>query len=285
MKILVLGANGLIGSTMMQVLATRTDWQVHGTVRARSNPLHNTPADRVITGIEFGNPDTLPHLLLASRPDVVVNCAGLTKHLPGGNDPIPALSLNALLPHRLAQACLLTGARLIHISSDCVFSGKQGGYLETDHPDATDIYGQSKHLGEVTGEGAVTLRTSTIGHELDTRYGLLEWFLAQTECKGFSKAIFSGLPTVVLAEVVRDVVIPATGLTGLYHVGAQPIDKYSLLQLIAKTYQQDVVIHRDDTFVIDRSLNVEKFHHATGYVAPPWPELIDVMHSHRSKQN
>lgn len=285
MKILVLGANGLIGSTMMQVLATQTDWQVRGTVRSHHNPLPHTSTDRVLTSVEFGNPDTLPRLLLGTAPDVVVNCVGLTKHLPGGNDPIPALTLNALLPHRLAELCRLSGARLIHISSDCVFAGTTGNYLETSAPDATDIYGKSKHLGEVIGDGTITLRTSTIGHELDTRYGLLEWFLAQTECKGFKKAIFSGLPTVVLAQVVRDLVIPAPQLSGLYHVGASPIDKFSLLKLIAKTYAKDVVIHPDNDFTIDRSLNVEKFHQATGYQAPEWPELIDIMHSHQFQKN
>lgn len=285
MKILVLGANGLIGSTMMRVLATQTDWQVLGTVRTRHSLLPHVPADRLVVGVEFSNPDALPRLLLEEAPDVVVNCAGLTKHLPGGNDPIPALTLNALLPHRLAELCRLAGARLIHISSDCVFSGKAGNYLESDHPDATDIYGKSKHLGEVTGDGAITLRTSTIGHELCTRYGLLEWFLAQTECKGFKKAVFSGLPTVVLAEVVRDLVIPNAHLTGLYHVGASPIDKFSLLQLIAKTYKRDVIIHADDSFVIDRSLNTEKFFEATGYRAPAWPELIDIMHSNQSQKS
>jgi len=212
------------------------------------------------------------------RPDVVVNCAGLTKHLPSGNDPVPALTMNALLPHRLAELCGISSARLVHISTDCVFSGNKGSYSEDDEPDAIDVYGKTKHLGEVAGPGMVTLRTSTIGHEMGTRFGLLEWFLAQERCKGYRKAIFSGLPTVEFARVVRDFVIPNVSLEGLYHVGAEAIDKDTLLRLIAKVYRKQVEIKTDDQVVIDRSLDSKRFSVTTGYRAPSWPVMIETMH-------
>jgi len=283
MKVLVLGASGMIGSTMVRVLSERNDWHVAGTVRSdTARPLFPAPiAEKLISGVELANGDNLPRLFRDAKPDVVVNCAGLTKHLPAGNDPLPALTMNAMLPHRLAELCGISGARLIHVSTDCVFSGRTGNYSETDPPDATDIYGKTKHLGEVAGPNLVTLRTSTIGHEFGTRHGLLEWFLAQTECRGYRRAIFSGLPTAVFASVVRDLVIPDGGLSGLYHVGARPIDKDSLLRLIAKTYGKNTVITPDDGVAIDRSLNAERFATATGYRPPEWPELIETMRAFR----
>jgi dTDP-4-dehydrorhamnose reductase len=171
---------------------------------------------------------------------------------------------------------------LIHVSTDCVFAGTKGNYAEGDATDAGDVYGKSKNLGEVDYPHAVTLRTSTIGHELQSAYGLLEWFLVQQgRCKGFSRAIFSGLPNTEFARVVRDVVIPRPDLHGLYHVGAAPIGKYELLQLIAKVYGKQIDIVRDDDFSIDRSLNSARFHKATGYKPEAWPELIQAMHASR----
>jgi dTDP-4-dehydrorhamnose reductase len=279
MKVLVLGANGLIGSTMFRVLFERDDWDVVGTVRSEKwRALFPTKTgDKIVSGVELTNGDDLLHLFHDVKPDVVVNCAGVTKHLPACNDPVQALMMNALLPHRLAELCGIRGARLIHVSTDCVFSGSKGNYLENDTPDATDIYGQTKRLGEVVGSNIVTLRTSTIGHELVSRHGLLEWFLSQTECKGYRRMIFSGLPTVVFASIVRDVVIQNSELSGLYHVGAQPIDKDSLLRLIATAYGVTTTITPDDEIAIDRSLNVERFTMETSYKAPGWPELIETM--------
>jgi dTDP-4-dehydrorhamnose reductase len=169
---------------------------------------------------------------------------------------------------------------LIHVSTDCVFSGTKGNYLESDASDAGDVYGKSKHLGEVDYPHAITLRTSTIGHELQSVYGLLEWFLSQQgSCKGFNRAIFSGLPNNVFAQVVRDVVIPRPDLHGLYHVGADPIGKYELLRLIANVYGKQIDIVRDDEFSIDRSLNSARFGHDTGFKPVAWPELIKAMHA------
>ncbi|WP_374334986.1 dTDP-4-dehydrorhamnose reductase family protein [Leeia sp.] len=286
MRVLVLGASGMIGSAMLQTLCSSNDWEVIGSVRAPMAPA-SLGGERThwVCGVDLTSTDHMARLFQEAKPDVVVNCAGLTKHLPGGNDPIPALTLNALLPHRLAMLCGLAGARLIHVSTDCVFSGKKGNYSENEQPDALDVYGKTKHMGEVAGPGLVTLRTSTIGHERGSRFGLLEWFLAQQQCKGYRKAIFSGLPTLEFARVVRDLVIPNTTLEGLYHVGAEAIDKDTLLRLIAKVYHKQVEIETDDLVNIDRSLDSTRFTDATGYRAPAWPDLIEAMHQGRPKEN
>ncbi len=276
MKILVLGASGMIGQTMFRVLAQHPGWQVTGAVRGQ--PHQGIGPGAVLGGNDLCNSDHVTRLFLQAKPQVVVNCVGLTKHLPEGNQPISALTTNAVLPHRLAEQCAIAGARLIHVSTDCVFSGNKGNYRESDVPDATDVYGRSKVLGEVTAGQVLTLRTSTIGHENGTANGLLEWFLSQDECKGFRHAIFSGLPTVEFARVVRDFVIPNPSLSGLYHVGAAPIDKLSLLRLIARAYRKSTLISEDDSFRIDRSLNSERFTLATGYRAAAWPELIESMY-------
>ena len=283
MKILVIGASGMIGSTVLRVLCENSSWKVWGTVRngdvRRYFPA--TTAGSLIDSVDVENWDCMTRVFEETRPDVVINCAGLTKHKARSDDPLQALPINALMPHRMANLCRLMGARFVHVSTDCVFSGTKGVYRETDFADARDVYGKSKVLGEVVDGGAVTLRTSTIGHELQTKYGLLEWFLSQgARCKGYTKAIFSGLPSVLFAQVIRDVVIPNQNLTGLYHVAAQPIDKFTLLQLIAKAYDKTIEIEPDGGLVIDRSLESERFREETGYVAPSWTEMIKLMRAY-----
>ena len=284
MKVLVFGASGMIGSAMFRVLSKQKDWQVWGTLRSEDGKRFFEPAiaGNLLVGVDVDKHDALVRVFAQIRPDVVVNCIGLTKHHKEADDPLLAIPINALLPHRMAELCALAGARLVHISTDCIFSGAKGGYTEADPADANDVYGKAKFLGEVNYPHAVTLRTSTIGHELQTRYGLLEWFLSQQkQCKGFSRAIFSGLPNTVFAQLVRDIVIPRPDLSGLYHVGASPIGKYDLLRLIADVYEKKINITLDDQFVIDRSLNFDRFNQVTGYLAPAWPELIKKMHACR----
>jgi dTDP-4-dehydrorhamnose reductase len=284
MKILVLGASGMLGNAMVRVLNENSALEVFGTVRSGGAGQFFTPdiAERLIAGIDVEQHDALVKLFARIRPDVVVNCIGLVKQLADAEDPLVALPLNAMLPHRLARLCELAGARLVHMSTDCVFSGKKGGYRESDSPDAEDVYGRSKLLGEVAYPHAITLRTSIIGHELQSAHGLVGWFLSQEkQCKGYTKAIFSGFPTVVLAQIVRDVILPRADLSGVYHVAAHPISKYDLLKLIADVYGKTIEIVPDDKLAIDRSLNADRFNEATGYVAPEWRELIKLMHTYR----
>lgn len=284
MKILVLGASGMLGNAMVRVLSEQSDWQVHGTIRSESSKrfFRADIAERLLSGIDVEHNDSLLQAFIRVRPDVVINCVGLIKQLADADDPLQAIPINALLPHRLARLCELFGARLVHMSTDCVFAGDKGGYRESDPSDANDLYGRSKFLGEVAYPHTVTLRTSIIGHELQSAHGLVGWFLAQQErCNGFTQAIFSGLPTVALAKVVRDAVIPHTDLSGVYHVAAQPISKYDLLKLIADVYGKTIEIVPSDKLVIDRSLNAERFKNVTGYVVPGWPELIKLMCSYK----
>ena len=284
MKVLVLGASGMLGSTVLRVLSEKSDWEVFGTVRdERVKRYFSTSiGERLRGGIDVECQDSLVRILGQVRPNVVVNCAGLTKHKPAADDPLAAIPINTLMPHRLSGICELIGARLIHISTDCVFSGEKGGYIETDFADARDVYGISKALGEVHYPHAITLRTSIIGHELQSRFGLLEWFLSQeVRCKGYTRAVFSGLPTVVFAKVVRDVVIPHAELSGLYHVAGKPIAKYDLLKIIADVYDKAIDIVPDGNWVVDRSLAAGRFRSATGYIAPDWPELIKAMHAYQ----
>lgn len=284
MKILILGASGLIGSTTLRVLSERKDWEVYGSIRAETaKPLLPTIDDsRFVMNLDVHNFSSVIQAFDEIKPDVLINCVGATKHKKEGNNPIDAIDLNALLPHKLVQICALANCRFIHISTDCVFSGDSGLYTESSATDAQDVYGKSKALGEVDYGNAITLRTSTIGHELQTKYGLLDWFLAQEEvCKGFSRAIFSGLPTVVFAEIIRDIVLQHPELKGLFNVAAAPINKYDLLQLIAKVYNKKINITLDDSFIINRSLDASKFNQATGYNPPDWQRLIEAMHQYR----
>lgn len=281
MKILVLGVNGLIGSTVSRVLSDDPQHKVWGTVRSNSHlsALSFLDERNILINIDVRDFSSLTSAFISVKPDIVINCVGVTKHKREGNEPIQAIELNGLFPHRLAQICDLVDARLIHISSDCVYSGSKGNYKETDVPDALDIYGKSKAMGEIHYGNSVTLRTSTIGHEINTNFGLLNWFLGQTgKCRGFSRAVFSGLPTISFAEVIRDYVIPNRKLSGLYHVAASPINKYELLNLIARVYNKKIEIQPDEDFVIDRSLDATKFNLETGYEPPGWEFLIKKMH-------
>ncbi len=282
-RVLVLGATGMLGNAVLRTLADGAGYEVAGSARSDVflGYLREDLRAKVRLGIDVERQDSLVDLFERVRPDAVINCVGLVKQLAGAEDPLAALPINSLLPHRLDRLCSLTGARLVHISTDCVFSGAKGGYVESDIADAGDLYGRSKLLGEVTeSPRAVTLRTSIIGHEFGKAHGLVGWFLGQNQTvHGYRRAIFSGLPTTELARIIRDIVLPDHQLHGLYHVSAAPIDKMSLLKLVAAQYGHSVEIIPDDRLAIDRSLDSSRFRKATGYVPPDWPELVRRMHT------
>ncbi len=280
-KVLVLGATGMLGNAVLRFFNAAGRYDVVGSVRsyAAKQALPVNLHAKLVAGVNVDSPDSLMRLFAAVRPQVVINCIGLVKQLDGADDPLSALPINALLPHRLAHLCKAAGARLLHISTDCVFSGQRGMYREEDVSDAKDLYGRSKFLGEVAGHHAVTLRTSIIGHELSGHHGLIGWFLAQQgPVSGYTKAVFSGLPTVELSRVMHDFVIPNEGLHGLYHVSADPIDKYSLLREVARVYGKAIEVSPDQTLVIDRSLDSTRFRDAAAYAPPGWLDLIHRMH-------
>ena len=282
-KVLVLGATGMLGNAMLRVFSTSPGFVAAGSARSAAG-VHLLPESvrgAVHTGVDVENFDSLASLLARVRPDAVINCIGLVKQLAEAGDPLAALPINAMLPHRLSRLCALVGARLVHVSTDCVFAGTRGDYTETDPPDAQDLYGRSKLLGEVTEDAhTITLRTSIIGHELAGAHGLVGWFLQQKgPVRGYAKAVFSGFPTVELATIVRDYVLPNPTLSGLYQVSAAPINKLSLLRLVAAQYGRDTVIVPDERVAIDRSLNSTRFRGVTGYQPPDWPELVRRMQS------
>ena len=280
-RILVLGSTGMLGSAILRVFAKDPEYEVFGSVRSSAalRAFPELPAGQLRICTDVENSDFLMGLMAEIQPDVVINCVGLIKQLENADDPLAILPINAILPHRLARLCSIAGARLVHISTDCVFDGSQGGYIESDISDAEDLYGRSKLLGELHYSHTVTLRTSIIGHELNSAYGLVEWFLSQErEVRGYTKAIFSGLPTVELAWLIKEYVLPNDKLSGLYHVAANPISKYELLTLIAEVYAKRIDIIPDDKLVINRSLNAKRFNVVTGYRSPSWLELIKRMY-------
>lgn len=284
MRLLILGASGMLGNAVLRIFAQSPGYQAFGSVRSAS-AMRLMPKElhaNIVTNVDVENSDNLTRLFAVVRPDVVINCVGLVKQLAEVDDALSAIPINALLPHRLARLCEVAGARLVHMSTDCVFSGTKGMYTEADMSDAKDLYGRSKYLGEVDYPHAITLRTSIVGHELDGARSLVGWFLAQDEhVKGFKRAIFSGLPTVEIARLIRDHVIPHPELHGLYHVSADPINKFDLLTLVAQAYGKVIEIRPDDQLVIDRSLDSTRFRQATGFRPKPWPELVQAMHEFR----
>ncbi|RYE05559.1 MAG: SDR family oxidoreductase [Rickettsiaceae bacterium] len=281
MKILILGATGMLGNTVLGFLKQHEELEVYATVR--NHRVTNSNLEKfkncIFTGINVENNDVLTKLFAQLRPDIVINCIGLIKQLPQAEDYLQAIPVNSLLPHRIAALCEAVGGRLIHISTDCVFSGKKGNYTENDIPDAKDLYGLSKLLGEVH-HPHITLRTSIIGHESNNQNSLVNWFLAQQgSVKGFTRAIFSGLTTVELARVIYNFVLHRKDVNDLYHVSVEPIAKFDLLKIVKSVYKKDIEIIPSDELIIDRSLNSERFQKVTGYRPPSWQELIERMYS------
>lgn len=235
-------------------------------------------ASNAYTGIDVRSLGRLVEVLADFRPEAIVNGVGIVKQRRTASDSIPSLEINSLLPHRLAELARATGARLVHLSTDCVFSGSRGMYREEELPDAYDLYGKSKYLGEVAGPGALTLRTSIIGPELSRKKSLLEWFLAQRgPVQGFRRAVFSGFTTLELSKITENLLVNHPQAQGLYQVSSEPIDKYTLLQLIAAHYRLDTVITEDQAVQIDRSLDSTRFRQEFGYTPPSWDEMVAEM--------
>lgn len=280
MKILIVGATGMLGYSLFSNLFDHEDYEVFGTVRNISGKesFFNNYLNNLIFNVDINDFNSLEQAITVTKPDTVINCIGLIKQHNSSKQHINAIEVNSLLPHKLAQLCDKISAKLIHFSTDCVFNGKVGFYKENDLPDAIDLYGKSKNLGEVNYGPHLTLRTSIIGHELGTSVSLIDWFLSQSkQVNGFSKAIFSGLPTCYIAKLLADLIIPNKELSGLFHLSVEPIDKYSLLELVAKIYKKNIVINKSEDLVIDRSLDSSPLREKINYKIPKWHELIEYM--------
>ena len=270
----------MLGHKLMQVLAP--DHEMHGTVRHTAEALPSSASrDHIIENVSVEDLSSIRRAIETAKPEVVINAIGMIKQLPDSKNVITTLTTNSIFPHRLAELGAEFGFRLFTISTDCVFAGTRGNYSETDIPDATDLYGKSKNLGETVGENCVALRTSIIGHELGSAHSLIDWFLSNRggKVKGFAKAIYTGFPTVVFAAIIDNLIRNHPNLSGLYHVSSDPISKYDLLQLVNDAYAANITIDRDDEFEMDRSLDSTRFRTETGFEPLGWKEMIGLMAS------
>jgi dTDP-4-dehydrorhamnose reductase len=285
MRVLILGGSGMLGHKIWQTFAPQFD--AYTTFRGAVGEYRSFgifDESRAIGEVSAEDFDSVARAFGAVQPDVVVNCIGSVKQDRSAKDPTASIAVNSLFPHRLAELCRPSGARLIHLSTDCVFSGRKGDYSENDVPDAEDLYGRTKLTGEVGDEGCLTIRTSMIGRELKGSHGLLEWFLSQRDgrVRGFKRAIFSGFTTQALAEVIGKIIVEQPKLSGIWHVAAEPISKFDLLRLVKQTYGLAIEIDPEETFACDRSLDGSRFHAITGFEPPSWPEMIQRLHDDRT---
>lgn len=281
-RILILGASGMLGHKLFAELSRYENLDVYATVRRLDGLVQYFPPEllgKIHQNVDANNFDTIVRAIALTRPDLVINCIGIIKQVAAARDSLTSIYTNALLPHRIALICQASATRMLHISTDCVFDGGQGNYKENDIPNCVDLYGRSKLLGEVIYPHCLTLRTSIIGHELTSRYGLIEWFLAQkSNIQGYTRHIYSGFPTVALARIIARYIIPQPDLNGLFHLASEPISKYDLLKLVAIKYKKKIQIEPNDLAYCDRSLDSSRLQHFTGFSPSGWLELIDEMH-------
>jgi len=278
MRVLIFGGNGMLGHKLVQVFAPR--FETWSTIRGPFPGLERFgffPRERTISGIDVSDFSSVEKIINELRPDTVVNCIGVIKQRPSAADVVTTLTINSLFPQRLAHLAEKYKFKLITISTDCVFSGTKGNYSDTDVADALDLYGQSKHWGEVSSSGCLTLRTSIIGRELSNGHSLIEWFLSQRgkRVEGYSKAIYSGFPTITFAGIIVEIIENHPSLSGVYNVSSDPISKFDLLTKLKDRLKFDIEITDSTRLIIDRSLNSGRFRQQTGFAPKSWDEMIE----------
>jgi len=281
-RVLILSGSGMLGHKIYQVLSE--DFNVNVTFRNFDEKLKHTDIFRkedALDGVDAKNFNAIEKLVENYKPKFVINCIGIIKQLKEAKNPKLSIYTNSLFPHLLAELCKKYNTKLIHISTDCVFSGNKGNYTESDNPDPVDLYGRSKLLGEVSIEPHLTLRTSIIGHELFSNVSLVDWFLSNSGGKvnGFVNAIYTGFPTIILANEIKRIINDFPDLSGLYHISSERINKYELINKIKKVYKLDTEINPFEEFRLDRSLNSDKYRKATHFTPPSWDEMIIAMHN------
>ncbi|AZB43230.1 SDR family oxidoreductase [Bacillus sp. FJAT-42376] len=247
MKVLILGGAGMAGHMIRDYFSERPAYQVFYTTRDISD-----------TGgifLNINNANSAEEIIVYLKPDLVINCIGLLNHF-AGEHPIAALQANSILPHQLEKLLSRQGGKLVHISTDCVFSGEKGSYTEADTPDGTSFYAQSKRLGEIHSDRHLTIRTSIIGPELKNNgIGLFSWFMKQTGViQGYEKVIWNGVTTLELAKAIEYLIVKGT--TGLYHLGSETLlSKNELLLLIQRIFNKtDVNIVPDRRISLNRTI-------------------------------
>lgn len=277
MRILVLGGAGMLGHKILQAWSREEElWTTLRRGRSDYPGFGAIDSGRLVEGVDVTNTEALLSVFRRARPEAVVNCVGVIKQKEEAKHALTSIGINSLFPHRLAEICAVAGARLVHISTDCVFSGRKGSYKESDPSDAEDLYGKTKFLGEVHDPHCVTLRTSIIGRELGTRSGLIEWFLSQQgkQIRGYRKAIYTGFTTRELSRIILDLLRRRSDVSGLWQVSSEPITKYDLLRLAQEPFGWRGEILPFDEFECDRSLDSTRFREATGYRPPSWDAMI-----------
>ena len=275
-RLLIVGGGGMLGHKLWQIAREHVEtWATVRTVTPALEAL-GVVDDRTIAGVDVHRFESLEAAIDRARPDVIVNCVGIIKQLAAAKDPVASIAINALHPHLLARAGRARGARVIHISTDCVFDGATGCYTEAHVTNATDLYGRTKAMGELTAPGTLTVRTSIIGRELSGTSGLVEWFLSRrgATADGYRGAIFSGFTTAALSAILLQVIAEQPALEGLYHVSAPAIDKLALLGRLNEAFAAGITITPRDEPRIDRSLDSTRFQAATGIVPPGWDAMI-----------
>lgn len=276
-RILIFGGNGMLGHKLVQSFNPKFEtWTTLRGDRSQYSTFDLLDPSRIIENISVEDSEGIEKAIETAIPDIVVNAIGVVKQLPSSKNVMKTLTVNSIFPHRLAEITEKKGARLITISTDCVFNGRRGMYTEDDASDAEDVYGKSKNLGEVLQPNCLTIRTSIIGREIATAHSLVEWFLSNRggRVKGFSKAIYSGFPTIVLAKILEDLILNHPDLEGLYHISSEPINKFDLLCLVRDAYGIDIEIEPSDDLCIDRSLDSQRFRDEIGFKPMEWKEMV-----------
>jgi len=277
MRVLVLGAYGMLGHKLVQHLSS--DFYVTGGVRKideSKNHFLDLSGASVIDGVDAMNISSIQDAISTTDPDVVINCIGLIKQKAEANLAIPTITLNALFPHQLAEVCKVNGSRVIHFSTDCVFSGSKGVYSLNDRPDADDYYGRTKLLGEIAYPHTITIRSSIVGRELGSKNGLFEWLISNRggRVKGYANSFFSGLTTLEMSKVVKLIIKDHPDLSGLWQVAADPISKLDLISLLNKEMELGIDIDPDYRVKCDRTLDGSEFNIISGYSSPTWLEMV-----------
>ena len=268
-KVLILGSEGMLGTAVARVFRNDSRFETSGTQRSKSKERDYFQAGTT-------NLDTLFNDF---HPDIVINCLGVVKQSNKHGDIDKMTYINGQFPIELAKKSAEANSRLFHISTDCVFSGKAGGYKETDIPDPVDAYGVSKLLGEESARfGAMVLRTSIIGYENPgNSKGLLSWFLGLTdrEIPGFRNAYFSGLTTSALSDHILQLILRNEHVAGIWHLSGDRISKFDLLELLQGKFRPEARIVPQELPVLDRSLDDALFRSRFGLVKPNWIEMIN----------
>lgn len=268
-KVLIIGSKGMAGHLIYQYFKEFSEFAVVDIARGTDS---HTPAYQ----LDVTNFDLLSEVIRKEKPDYLINCVGVLNK-DAEDHPDKSILLNSYFPHFLARLGTEQGFKVIHISTDCVFNGKKGGYTESSEKDGIGFYAQTKALGEITYGNHLTLRTSIIGPELkDNGIGLFHWFMQQDgTIKGYTQAYWTGVTTLELAKAIIEAI--KQNISGLHHlVNAGKISKYDLVGLFKKVFNKEsVFITPYDGYKVDKSLL--KTNNEFDYSVASYEDMVEEM--------